>query len=142
MSRQHSDTVRAITDLWNAGDRTSNEIEQYFDPAIEMETPLSSVVGEPYRDYAGMERWMSDLDEQFVEWHLGLDEVREVGNQAIAIGVVHARGRASGIPLQFPAATVFDFASDGRITRVCIFRDVNEALAAIDCSVDGQRPGV
>ena len=142
VSRQHAETVRAIIDRWNAGDRASNEIEQHFDPAIQLETPLSSVVGEPYRGYAGIERWISDLDEQFAEWRLGLDEVREVGSEVIAIGVVNGRGRASGIPLQFPAATVFHFASDDRITRVSIYRDVNEALAAIDRSVDGQRPGV
>jgi ketosteroid isomerase-like protein len=78
-----------------------------------------------------MEQWRRDLDEQFAEWRMSLDDVRALGDQVIAIGTVNGRGRASGIALQFRSAIVFHFGSDDRITRGRIFPDVNEALQAV-----------
>jgi hypothetical protein len=131
VSQDHVETVRALIELWNAGDRRVELFPEYCDPAIELEGPLSSVVGEPYRGYAGLERWERDLDEQFAEWRIGIDDVRQVGNQVIAFVTVNARGRASDIALQFASASVAEFASDDRVTRVRIYPDVNEALKAV-----------
>jgi len=130
MSQANVEIVRALFEGGNAG-LSFGSFARYFDPAIELESPLSSVVGQPYRGYAGMEQWRRDLDEQFVEWRMSLDAVREVGNQVIAVGSVSGRGHASGIALQFPSAVVFDFGSDHRITRAHIYPDVNEALEAV-----------
>src|ERR1700680_2500898 len=94
MSQDRVAIIRALVERWNAGERGFEGFPEYFDPAIELESPLSSVVGEPYRGYAGMERWVRDLDEQFAEWCLKLDDVRQIGNQVIAIGTVDAGGRA------------------------------------------------
>jgi len=127
----HVEIVRALVERWNAGERGFESLPEYFDPAIELVSPFSSVVGEPYRGYAGMERWASDLDEQFAEWCISLDDVRQIGNQVIAIGTVNARGRASDIALQFASATVHRFGSDHRVTRMRIYPDVNEALEAV-----------
>jgi hypothetical protein len=52
MSQRNLEAVRALLAGWNA---------------VELESPFSSVVGEPYRGYAGIEQWMHDLDEQFAE---------------------------------------------------------------------------
>jgi ketosteroid isomerase-like protein len=130
MSQENVQIVRALFEARSAGLDFSSSAT-YFDPAIELESPLSSVVGEPYRGYAGMEQWIRDVDEQFAEWRMSLDDVREIGNQVIAIGSVNGRGRASGVALQFRSAIVFHFGSDDRITRARIFPDVNEALKAV-----------
>lgn len=90
--------------------------------------PLSGV---PYRGHAGIQQWTLDVDEQFAEWRLELEDVREVGDAVIAIGGVHGRGRASGIVVEFSAATIASFGADGRITRVRIYLDVSEALKAV-----------
>ena len=78
-----------------------------------------------------MERWLRDNDEQFAEWRIGVDDLREVGNQVIAVATVNARRRASGVALHFPSATVFRFGSDHRITSARIYLDLNEALKAV-----------
>ena len=122
--------MRSIFEGRNAG-LSFMSFARYFDPAIELESPLSSVVGEPYRGYAGMEQWRRDVDEQFAEWCMSLDDLREVGNQVVAIGTVNGRGRASGIALEFRSAIVVQFGSDHRITRARIYPDVNEALKAV-----------
>jgi hypothetical protein len=123
--------VRALFERWNAGDHGVEIFPEYFDPAIELESPFSSVVGEPYRGYAGMERWVSDLDEQFALWSINPHEVREIDNRVIALTTVNARGRASDITLEFPAAGVLDFGADDRLTRIRISLDVAEALKAV-----------
>ena len=101
------------------------------DSAFELDSPFSSVVGEPYRGYAGIEPWARDLDEQFAEWHIGLEEVRQIGHQVITIATVDARGRVSDVTLRFRSASVFDFGSDDRVTRLRIYLDVDEALKAV-----------
>jgi ketosteroid isomerase-like protein len=129
MSQENVEVLRAIFDRWNAGDRSA--ITEYLDPAVELESPLSSVSGEPYRGHAGIEEWIHDLDEQFAERRLRLDDVREVGNAVIAIGGIHLRGRTSGVALDQPAAWIGDFGADHRITRARIYLDVDAALEAV-----------
>ena len=93
--------------------------------------PVFSVVGEPYRGHGGFEQWARDLDEQFAEWSIGLDDIRQVGNQVITISTIDARGRASDVRLRFRSASVFDFGNDDRVTRLRIYSDVDEALRAV-----------
>jgi ketosteroid isomerase-like protein len=135
MSQQNVELVRVLVERWNSGDRSFRESEEHFDPAIELEGPFSSVIGEPYRGYAGMERWLRDNDEQFSEWRVCIDDVRDRGDRVIAIGTVNARGRVSGVALEFPSATVFDFQSDHRIRRVRIYSQIDEALKAVGLEV-------
>jgi SnoaL-like domain len=124
--------TRALVELWNTRGRGVERAHELVDPTIELESPLSSVAGEPYRGYAGIERWVRDLEEQFVEWSIAVDDVREIAGQVIAVVTVQARGRASDVPLQFSAASLHTFAPDNRVTRVRIYRDVSEALEAVE----------
>jgi len=130
MSQENVEIVRALFES-SVSELSFSSVSKYFDPLIELESPVSSVVGEPFRGYAGMERWRREVDEQFAEWHMSLDDVRALGNQVIAIGSVNGRGRASGIALAFRSAIVVRFGGDGLITRVRIYPDVNEALKAV-----------
>jgi ketosteroid isomerase-like protein len=140
MSRKNLQAVRALIDAWNSGDRDFKRLGAYFAPSVSLESPLSSVSGEPYRGHSGLERWARDLDEQFERWEIVPDEVRAVGDQVLAVATVNAVGRASAAALQFPAATVFTFASDHRLTRIHIHLQVREAFEAVGLTVE-DRPG-
>jgi ketosteroid isomerase-like protein len=129
--RGNVEVVRALIAQWNAGDRDLERSSAYVDPTIELESPISSLVGEPYRGYAGIEQWMCDLDEQFAEWVITVHDIRQVGESVVAIVAVSGRGRASGAPLEFDSASVFEFGSDHRVTRAHIYPDVREALKAV-----------
>jgi SnoaL-like domain len=129
------DLVWGLVERWNDGDRSSAVFAEHCDPAIELESPLSSVSGEPYRGLTGIERWLQDLDEQFSEWRLTLEEVREVDDRVLAIGKVSARGRASDIALEFRSALVGSFGTDRRVTRARIYADIDDALA--DLGLEG-----
>ncbi len=126
MSGQNVEVVRAMVDNWNAGVRSV--LTEYLDPAVELESPFSSLSGEPYRGHAGIEQWVRDVDEQFADWRIDVADVREIGSQVIQIGTVRGRGRASSVPIQLPFAMVIHFGHDDRITRARIYLDVNEAL--------------
>ncbi len=129
MSQENVDTLRAMVERWNAGVRDADAIAAYCDPAIVLESPFSSVVGEPYRGHAGIAEWTRDVDEQFSEWRLGIDDTRESANAVLTSGSVHGCGRASGVIVDFSAATIAHFGADGRVTRVRIYLDLSEALA-------------
>jgi ketosteroid isomerase-like protein len=131
MSLENMEVVRAVTDRWNDGERSLDAIGEYLDPAVELESPFSSVAGVPYRGHAGIERWALDVDEQFAEWRVDLGEVRTVDTALLALADIHARGRASGIAVNFPAAFVTHFGDDHRITRIHIYWDVTEARRAV-----------
>src|SRR5271165_3891681 len=128
MSKERVEIVLALFERWNAGDHGVELFPDYFDPTIKLESPFSSVAGEPYRGYAGIERWVGDLDEQFSLWSISPQEVREIGNRVLALTTILARGRASDIALEFPSAGVLDFGDDDRLTRIHIYLDVDEAL--------------
>ncbi len=128
MSEQNVEVVRALVELWNAGVR---EIPtEHLDPRIELETPFSSVSGEPYRGYAGVERWLLDVDEQFSVWQIRVDDLREAGDAVMTLGSIHGKGRVSGIEFDQPNAMVAEFTGDHRLLRARIDLDVDAALSA------------
>lgn len=130
MSQDNVTTMQTLTELWNAGDRSLTIIAAYFDPAIELASPLSSVAGEPYRGHAGIEEWMRDVDEQFSEWRLSIEDVRDLDDRVLLLGGVKGRGRASGIVFDFPSGAVAWFVGE-KITRLAFYLDRNEALQTV-----------
>jgi ketosteroid isomerase-like protein len=129
MSQENVEAVRAVIEHFNAGHRMVPR--ELLAPDFELETPFSSVSGTPYQGYAGVAEWLHDLDEQFSEWQNRIDEVRAVGDDVIAIGSVHVRGRVSGFEVDQPAAWVGHFGTDHRLTRARIYLDPTEALKAV-----------
>jgi ketosteroid isomerase-like protein len=123
----HVELVRTLIEFWNGGERDLAKLSSYLDPGIELESPFSSLFGEPYRGYAGIEQWFRDIDEQFSEWSIVVDDQRQIGDRVIAFATVNARGRSSDAPAHFPAACVCDLGPDGRLTRIRIYLDVTEA---------------
>jgi ketosteroid isomerase-like protein len=128
---ERTDVARALVELWNAGARGGQDFARYCAPDFELESPLSAVAGEPYRGVAGLQGWLRDVEEQFSEWHVELGEAREVGDAVLTITTVRARGRASGVALEFDSAAVIRFDDEGLVAWARIYADVAEALAAL-----------
>src|SRR5438445_9968316 len=127
MSR-HLEAVEALVERWNAGDR---DIPAQLDPAVELESPFSAVAGQPYRGHEGIREWVQAIDDQFSEWRIRVDDMREVDGKVLQIGGVRIRGRSSGVELDQPFAMVAEFGPDDRITRVHIYAEINAARRAV-----------
>jgi ketosteroid isomerase-like protein len=136
MSRENIDVSHALYARWNSGERP--DPAEYSDPAVELDSPFSSVVGEPYRGHAGVEQWMRDVDEQFSEWRVQVDDIQAVGDAVIAIGSVHGRGRASSINFDRPMAWSPCLA---RTTRSGTFGSTSTSRRHCETSGWGPRPG-
>ena len=121
--------ARAMIDIWNSGERDlALHLPAYADPAIELESPFSSLNGAPYEGYAGIEQWTRDVDEQFVSWLITIHELREVGDLVVAIVTVSGQGRRSDFTAEFPSSSIWEFGEDDRVRRVRIYSGHQRAL--------------
>jgi ketosteroid isomerase-like protein len=99
---------------------------------VELRTPLAEIGG-VYQGPDGIRRFFADLGDTSPDFRIELERLQEVGaDRVIGFLRVSATGRASGIPAAVDTATtnVYDLA-DGRISRIRIFLDRQEALEAV-----------
>jgi hypothetical protein len=89
MSQENVKLVKRAIDAWNRGERSLPDDPVH--PEVEV---LSRFRPEPYRGRDGFEQWMREIDEQFAEWRLAIDDWRSTGNRVVALGQLHLRGRA------------------------------------------------
>jgi ketosteroid isomerase-like protein len=121
-------TVRRIFELWSEG--VDDVPTDLISPEIELVSPLTGLRGRPYRGYADARQWLVDIREQFERWDYEIAEVREVADFVVAFGEVHLEGRTSGVSLDQRVAWLAAFAADGRIARMEVFTEPDEALRA------------
>jgi ketosteroid isomerase-like protein len=96
---------------------------------VKLETPLAPVGGE-YEGIDGIRRFFTDIEEAAPDFRIEVDGVEEVGSKRVlAFMRTSSTGRASGIRLASPSTNVYDLI-DGKISRVRIFFDREEALEA------------
>jgi ketosteroid isomerase-like protein len=99
---------------------------------IELLTPLAPLGG-VYEGPDAIRRFFADIQDTSPDFHLELDHVEAIGaDRVLAFLHVSASGRASGIPTaaDTPTTNVYDLV-DGKIRRVRIFFDRQEALEAV-----------
>jgi len=85
---------------------------------------------EIYRGFEGWARLNRELREVWAEWHVTAERFIDVGDRVISIETVRGRGRGSGAETEGRFASIWTL-QDGRVTRVEIGPDVEEALRAV-----------
>ena len=136
MSRKRNvETLGALVELWNSADRrVTPEVRERIDSDMEIQGPLSSITGRPYRGVEGVRQWLADIDDQFSVWEVRDHEIRELSDDRFAIlSSIHARGRESSVELDWPAGALVEF-RDGRLWRLKIYSSRAEALEALGLS--------
>jgi ketosteroid isomerase-like protein len=99
-------------------------------PDIELSPAMAGAVdGSSVRGREGIEMLFGEILDIWEEQHVIADELRDLGDRVLVLGRIVARGRASGIPVETPGATISDF-RDGKISRVRAYLDHGEALRA------------
>ena len=108
MSDPREDLVREIYARWNQGERDLDPDQIHPDAVVH-----SAMTGDTFRGLEGVERWIAEIDEQFEDWVLTIEEIRNLpGDRLLVLGEVHFRGRASGVEFDQPMGWLIDFDGD------------------------------
>jgi ketosteroid isomerase-like protein len=68
---------------------------------------------------------------EFDDWREEIHEIRDLGSQVYVVATQRGRGKGSGIDVETLYALLYEVSGD-QITRITLFRDPAEALAAAD----------
>lgn len=81
-----------------------------------------------YHGHEGWEQFVADTRESFDIFEPRF-ELRDLGEQVLAWGMIRVSGKGSGIDMEFPVGGIFD-CSGGKITRWQDFGSKEKALEA------------
>lgn len=125
MSKENVETFLTGVQAMNRGDIKG--LLDALDESIVF-LPLRSSLQGGYSGHDGVHKYLADTAEMFEAFFLDYDEVRDLGDQVLAIGTQHMRGHGSGQDIDLPQAVVASF-RDGKMTRVEAFANGREALS-------------
>jgi ketosteroid isomerase-like protein len=126
MSQQNVETVRRAIAAINARD-----IDAYLACCTENVELLLPMVGAEYLGADRIKRFFTDIEDIGPDFRIEVQRVQAIGDSnVIAFLRVGATGRVSGIATGAESGNVYDFI-DGKISRVRIFLDREEALEAV-----------
>ncbi len=134
MSQENVEAVRRVSDAYNRRDvgamldELHPEIEWY--PWLQVQLGGGATV---YRGHQGIREGIRDGEEAFAEIQAEQSELRDLGDQVIAIGRLRARGKESGAITESALAWIVDF-EGGKVIRVREYLDPEEALEAAGLS--------
>jgi ketosteroid isomerase-like protein len=131
MSRENVDTVLDLVEAMNRGGD-----EKMFTRIAEdvVVVALRSEVEGEYRGHAGIRELGEDNAENFDVWRIQFSDVRDLGDQVLAIGTLRIRGRGGGVETDVPTAGVASFDGRGNLIRWEDFGDRRLALEAVGLS--------
>ncbi len=105
--------VRDVFSRWNEGERD-------FDEAVfeESLTIHSALTGDVYEGIEGLQTWAAEIDDQFKDWNLVVEETEPVSDdRVLVIGEIQMTGRQSGVAIEQPASWVVDL-MEGRVAVI------------------------
>ena len=148
MSQENVEVVRRA--IAAANERDVDRYLALCSEDIELQTPWTAVEG-LYVGPDAIRRFFTDIRDTARDFHLNIERLESIGSKALeSIGSdrvlaflrAHVSGRASGITVGseslssgprhagIPTGNVYDL-SDGKIRRIRIFVDRDEALEAV-----------
>ena len=119
--------VEAAIDAYNRRDLA--RLRELMTDDVELRPPVSALTGHAYRGHAGIEEWLRDVEESFASAQIVPLELRDLGNQVLALTEFLIEGYESRLPLGSELGLVCDIA-DGRIASWLGFFNHAEAEAA------------
>jgi ketosteroid isomerase-like protein len=117
MSQENVEIARSVFRRWNAGKRSFPDEEIHPDVVL-----VSRLLGKAVHGRAGVRRYLREIDEQFDEWTMAIEDWRDGGDRVAALGHVHLRGRRSGVVFDQPVGILFEI-RDGQLLRFETFLD-------------------
>jgi ketosteroid isomerase-like protein len=127
-SEEDVELLRRAFEAWNAGD-----LEGVIDmshPDLEFIPLRSQLDGAAYSGAEGMRQFSRDAAEEWEYLRILPDEFRTVGDEIVMLGRFDAKGRGSGVDIEFPCGWVARV-RDGGLAYLRTYSDPQEALRAV-----------
>ncbi len=130
MSTKDVETIQNGVAALNRGD--VDALAATLAPDVEL-VPLRAVLdGSIYRGHEGLRRWLDDMSEDWSEFELTLQEVRELRPGCVLVeATIRLRGRSSGVAVDSPGAWLCDMRA-AKVARIRFYADQEAALAAAE----------
>jgi ketosteroid isomerase-like protein len=139
MSKENVEIVRRLYDA--VARRDSAAVFSLYDPEVVIDGTRhqwAEVLGSDgvFRGHEGVREFSAGYYEEWEDLDDDLEELIDAGDRVVSISTIRARGRASGIEVEWKHNAGVWTIEHGRITRVVWCRDRDEALAAAGVSTD------
>jgi hypothetical protein len=126
MSQENVDRFLEVVKSWNRHDVPG--VLRFLDPKIRFEHRLAAFQG-TYVGVEGVRTFLADVADHFDTWEVDCGDVRDLGDRVLALGILRATGRGSGVETELPFTVVASF-SGGLMTHFTDFGDREKALEA------------
>lgn len=124
------ETVRKGVEAYNQGDVEGVLAMTATDVVL---VPVRALLdGGSYEGHEGVRRFMADMDEDWAEREIEVDEIRDLDPGILVLGRFRAVGR-SGVEVRQPLAWRSEL-RDGKLTRLQAYSDVSVALSELGLS--------
>jgi ketosteroid isomerase-like protein len=130
MSRENVEAFKRSFEAANRHD--FDAMLEELDPAVEWHPAVGAALGGEATVLRGREevrKWFQDLFEAFADLRFELSESRDLGDELLAFGRVHAHGTQSGVEIDSPLAWLVR-AKNGKAIWARSYLDPKEALEA------------
>ena len=130
MSEENVETFKRGVDALNR--RDVEALLPELDPEVEWHSAIligMAGKGTVHRGHEGIRDFFGDLEGTLSLFQAEYSEIRDLGDQIVALGRIRTRGAASGAEFESPLASVVDL-RNGKALRVRTFLDHQEALEA------------
>ena len=130
MSQENVDAFKRAVAAVNSGDVEA--LLKAVHPEVEFHAFMEELLGgegRVYSGHAGVREFFRDFNEPFDQLHWDYPDIRDLGDQVLAIGTFRARGRGSGAEVETPIGVLTDY-ENGIATRVWSTGDPGEVLEA------------
>jgi ketosteroid isomerase-like protein len=129
MARANAETVQEALDAWAR--RDSAALRALLDERAEFRSAIvGGIEGGIYRGHDDIERYLSDLDDSFENWHTEDERLLDLGRgKVLLLYRIVGEGRGSGVPVDRPTAILFTL-RDGKVLSGEVHLDPQDALRA------------
>ena len=124
VSNANTEILRQVVEAWNARD-----IERFvalIHPDAELRTMRAQLEGKAYRGRDGARQAAADIDEDWGELRMELEEVQVTEDRAFARIRLTGRGRTSGVDMDVVTGWIFGF-REGLVAFARAYSDPEQA---------------
>jgi ketosteroid isomerase-like protein len=132
MSQENVEIIRLAFEAFN---RTFNEgtpdYWELLDPEVEW-VPMSALLDQTrYHGHDGVRQWMEEMKRDWTSYEVRPERHLDLGDdRVLTLGTWRARGRGSGLLLDFQQATWLHELRQGKVVRLQTFTERQKALEA------------